>query len=159
MSFVGWVLVSAIAADWHSSKAVPASKSESRICLSCLSYPRELTGASMERSLTLSSSGGGSAFQPAASCDAMAQVSAFVQTANAKKRMRVLGCRARRVLMSKTDQFWQYAKEAIFSACHATADEDQQCLLELARVWMQAALLRERGPLDDCENLAEIGAA
>ncbi len=61
--------------------------------------------------------------------------------------------------MSKTDQFWQYAKEAIFSACHATADEDQQCLLELARVWMQAALLRERGPLDDCENLAEIGAA
>ena len=42
--------------------------------------------------------------------------------------------------MSKTDQFWQYAKEAILSACYAKTDEDKQGLLELARIWTQAAL-------------------
>jgi hypothetical protein len=47
--------------------------------------------------------------------------------------------------MSKTDQFWQYAKEAIVSAWYAEADDDKRCLLELARIWTHAALLRERG--------------
>jgi len=35
--------------------------------------------------------------------------------------------------MSETDQFWQYAKEAILSACYAKTDDDRQGLLELAR--------------------------
>jgi len=42
--------------------------------------------------------------------------------------------------MSKTDQFWQYAKEAVLSAYDAKTDEDKKCLLELARTWTQAAL-------------------
>jgi hypothetical protein len=42
--------------------------------------------------------------------------------------------------MSKTDQFWQYAKEAILSVGGAKTDEDKQGLLELARTWTQAAL-------------------
>jgi hypothetical protein len=54
--------------------------------------------------------------------------------------MRVLGCRARVGAMSKTDQFWQYAKEAIVSAAAAKTDEDRQSLLDLARTWTQAAL-------------------
>jgi hypothetical protein len=41
--------------------------------------------------------------------------------------------------MSITDQFWQYAKEAILSASYAKTDEDRQGLLELTRTWTQAA--------------------
>jgi hypothetical protein len=44
------------------------------------------------------------------------------------------------VPMSKTDQFWQYAKEAILSASAAKTDKDKEGLLELARTWTQAAL-------------------
>jgi len=42
--------------------------------------------------------------------------------------------------MSATDQFWQYAKEAILSACDAEIDKDKEGLLELAATWTQAAL-------------------
>jgi hypothetical protein len=42
--------------------------------------------------------------------------------------------------MSITDQFWQYAKEALLSAAAAKTDEDRQSLLDLARTWTQAAL-------------------
>ena len=42
--------------------------------------------------------------------------------------------------MSDTDQFWQYAKEALLSASYAKTDDDKQGLLELARTWTQAAL-------------------
>jgi hypothetical protein len=37
--------------------------------------------------------------------------------------------------MSNTDQFWQYAKEAMLSAVCAEGDEDRQGLLDLARTW------------------------
>ena len=50
--------------------------------------------------------------------------------------------------MSKTDQFWQYAKEAIVSASCAETDEDRQGLLELARTWTQAALLERASSVD-----------
>jgi hypothetical protein len=43
--------------------------------------------------------------------------------------------------MSRTDQFWQYAKEAILSACYAKTDEERQGLLHLGRTWTQAALI------------------
>ena len=43
--------------------------------------------------------------------------------------------------MSKTDQFWQYAKEAVVSASYAKTDEDRRGLLDLARTWTQAALV------------------
>jgi hypothetical protein len=46
--------------------------------------------------------------------------------------------------MSITDEFWQYAKEAILSACDAETDDDKQDLLDLARTWTQAALLERQ---------------
>ena len=46
--------------------------------------------------------------------------------------------------MSITDQFWQYAKEAMLSAYYAETDDDKQALLDLARTWTQAALLERR---------------
>jgi hypothetical protein len=60
--------------------------------------------------------------------------------------------------MSKTDQFWQYANEAVLSACYAKTGDDKQDLLELARTWTQAALL-ERASLVGDENPAEIVVA
>ena len=53
--------------------------------------------------------------------------------------------------MSETDQFWQYAKEALLSACYAKTDEDKQDLLDLARTWTQAALV-ERHLLADYDS-------
>jgi hypothetical protein len=50
-------------------------------------------------------------------------------------------CRARRVPTSITDQFWQYAKEAMLAACSAETEEDRRGLFELAGTWAQAALL------------------
>jgi hypothetical protein len=44
------------------------------------------------------------------------------------------------VPMLETDQFWQYAKEAILSVGDAKTDQDKRDLLELARTWTQAAL-------------------
>ncbi len=50
--------------------------------------------------------------------------------------------------MAKTDQFWQYAKEAIVSATSAKTDEDRRGLLELARTWTQAALVERASSVD-----------
>ena len=46
--------------------------------------------------------------------------------------------------MSKPDEFWQYAKEAVLSASYARTDEDRQGLLDLARIWTQAALIERQ---------------
>ena len=43
--------------------------------------------------------------------------------------------------MSKTDEFWLYAKEAIISASSAETEDERQGLLDLARTWTQAALV------------------
>jgi hypothetical protein len=50
--------------------------------------------------------------------------------------------------MSKTDEFWQYAKEAILSASYAKTDEERQGLFDLARTWTQAALVERHFPAD-----------
>jgi hypothetical protein len=52
--------------------------------------------------------------------------------------------------MSIADQFWQYAREALLSACEAKTADDRKGLLELAQTWTQAALV-ERGSLIDNE--------
>jgi hypothetical protein len=52
------------------------------------------------------------------------------------------------VPMSKSDQFWQYAKEALPSASDAKTDEDREGLLELAPTWMQAALPERESSFD-----------
>jgi hypothetical protein len=59
--------------------------------------------------------------------------------------------------MTKTDQFWEYAEEAILSAAYAKTDEDRQGLLDLARTWTQAALL-ERQSLNH-DSPAEVAVA
>jgi hypothetical protein len=51
--------------------------------------------------------------------------------------------------MSKTDQFWQYAKEAILSASEAKNDNDRRGLLELAQTWTQAALAERHFLIDN----------
>ena len=43
--------------------------------------------------------------------------------------------------MSRTDEFWQYAKEAIISASCAETEDEKRGLLDLAGTWTQAALL------------------
>jgi hypothetical protein len=60
--------------------------------------------------------------------------------------------------MSKIDQFWQYAKEAILSASYAKTDEERQGLLDLGRTWTQAALL-ERASAVGRDSRAEAAAA
>jgi hypothetical protein len=59
--------------------------------------------------------------------------------------------------MPITDQYWQYAKEAILSACDAKTDDDRQGLLELARTWTQAAVL-ERASSSHHDSPAEASA-
>jgi hypothetical protein len=61
--------------------------------------------------------------------------------------------------MLETDQFWQYAKEALVSIGYAKTDEEKQDLLELARTWTQAALQERARPLVDHDIPAEAGAA
>ena len=46
--------------------------------------------------------------------------------------------------MPITDQFWQYAREAMLSACDAKNDDETQALLELARTWTSAALVERQ---------------
>jgi hypothetical protein len=50
--------------------------------------------------------------------------------------------------MSATDQFWQYAKEAVLAACHAENDDEKQGLLDLGQTWTQAALIERRTQFD-----------
>jgi len=60
--------------------------------------------------------------------------------------------------MLKTDEFWEFAREAILLACNAEADQGKQGLFYLARTWTQAALL-ERAILSHHDRQREISAA
>ena|SRR5450755_2807968 len=72
--------------------------------------------------------------------------SIFDQTAAAQDGSLTLGRVGahRGCAMSKTDEFWLYAREAILSASYAKTDEERLGLLDLGQTWTQAALL-ERG--------------
>jgi hypothetical protein len=50
--------------------------------------------------------------------------------------------------MSETDQFWQYANEAVLAAYYAEGDDEKQGLLDLARTWTQAAMIERRTQVD-----------
>ena len=50
--------------------------------------------------------------------------------------------------MFKTDDFWQYAKEAVLSASHTENQEEKHSFLDLARTWIQAALMERRSLVD-----------
>ena len=54
-----------------------------------------------------------------------------------------------KVLMSETDQFWEYAKEAMLLVCGAKTAKDKQELLELSGTWTQAALQSRSRQLGD----------
>jgi hypothetical protein len=46
--------------------------------------------------------------------------------------------------MPATDQFWQYANEAMLAACQSESDHEKRELLDLARTWTQAAMIERR---------------
>jgi hypothetical protein len=54
-----------------------------------------------------------------------------------------------KVLMSETDQFWEYAKEAMLLVCDVETAKDKQELLELSGTWTQAALQSRSRQLGD----------
>jgi hypothetical protein len=56
--------------------------------------------------------------------------------------------------MSMADQFWQYAREALLSACEAKTTEDRKGLLELAQTWTQAALVERHSLIDNDKQAA-----
>jgi hypothetical protein len=58
-------------------------------------------------------------------------------------------CRAHgECVMSKlNEEFWQYARETMISACDADTNKDRQALLDLANTWTLAALVARRGGL------------
>jgi hypothetical protein len=43
--------------------------------------------------------------------------------------------------MSETDQYWEYAKEAMLAATSAKTAVEKRSLFELARTWTRAAML------------------
>ena len=45
--------------------------------------------------------------------------------------------------MTTTDQFWQYAAEAMLDARHAKSGPESRALLDLSRMWAQAAMRSE----------------
>jgi hypothetical protein len=52
------------------------------------------------------------------------------------------------------DEFWQYAKEALLSACSAKTERDRRDFLELARTWTQAAVTERRSLADHDTKIA-----
>jgi hypothetical protein len=60
------------------------------------------------------------------------------------------------VPMPETDQFWEYAREALLSISYAKTDEDKEGLLELARTWTQAVLVERASSLHDIPAEAAI---
>ena len=56
--------------------------------------------------------------------------------------------------MSVTDQFWQYAKEAVLAASLAESDDEKQELHDLARTWTQAAVIERRKQVDAGGSMA-----
>jgi hypothetical protein len=56
--------------------------------------------------------------------------------------------------MPITDEFWQYAREAILSASEAKTDNDKQALLDLAWTWTKAALVEQHRPVDHDKAIA-----
>jgi hypothetical protein len=51
--------------------------------------------------------------------------------------------------MSLSDQFWQYAREALLSAYEAKTGDDRKDLLELAQTWTQAALVARHSLIEN----------
>ena len=57
--------------------------------------------------------------------------------------------------MPKTDQFQQYADEAVRWACRAKTEKEKQAYMELARTWTRAAL-QSKHVFGDADDPPEI---
>jgi hypothetical protein len=57
-------------------------------------------------------------------------------------------------MSSSTDEFWQYAKEALLLALSAESDDDRQSLMDLAQTWTRAAIVERRSPVDHDKAIA-----
>jgi hypothetical protein len=55
--------------------------------------------------------------------------------------------------MPITDQFWQYAKEAMLLAYEAKSDEDKKAFLDLARTWALAAITERHAEVHHTNQL------
>jgi hypothetical protein len=56
--------------------------------------------------------------------------------------------------MPITDQFWQYAKEAMLLAYEAKTDEDKRAFLDLAQTWALAAIVERHAEVHHNKALA-----
>jgi hypothetical protein len=56
--------------------------------------------------------------------------------------------------MPITDQFWQYAKEALLSADEAKTGEDKQAFLDLAQTWVSAAIVERHAQVHQDKTIA-----
>ena len=56
---------------------------------------------------------------------------------------------SRRVAMSESDQFRQYAEEAMLWGSQSKTEEEKQLLLELVRTWTEAASMCTLGANDN----------
>jgi hypothetical protein len=81
-------------------------------------------------------------------------VSNFDQIAAAKGCNIGLGAGHCEGAMSKVEQFWLYAKEAMLLASDAETDAEKEDLFDLARTWTQAALLERASSGDHDRQLA-----
>ena len=52
-------------------------------------------------------------------------------------------------VMSKADDFRQYADEALHSASETKSEKQKQALIDLARTWTQAALTADASTFSD----------
>jgi hypothetical protein len=80
-------------------------------------------------------------------------VSNFAQIAsvNQSKLHKQRGALSGRLTMPKSDQFQQYADEAVRWACRAKTEKEKQAYMDLARTWTRAALQSKHvfGAADD----------
>jgi hypothetical protein len=59
--------------------------------------------------------------------------------------------------MSKADEFWKYAEEAMRRVTESKSDKEKEALIDLALTWMQAAIRSENTVMGPPEQEAGYG--
>ena len=60
--------------------------------------------------------------------------------------------------MSKADEFWKYAEEAMRCASESKSDKEKEALIDLALTWMNAAIRSENTVMGPPEQEAGYGS-
>jgi hypothetical protein len=60
--------------------------------------------------------------------------------------------------MSSTEQFWQYAEEALLLALSAESEDDRKSLVELAQAWTHVAMLERQLPDKPTVSVGSLAA-